>query len=51
MSPLLPLQATAGGAPELPTLLLSSITWVPAIAGLILLFIPVRTEAHRATPL
>ena len=50
MSPLLPLQATAGGAPELPTVLLSSITWVPAIAGIILLLIPVRTEAHRGRP-
>src|SRR5690349_11170958 len=31
----------------LPTLLLSAIVWVPALAALALLFFPSRTELHR----
>src|SRR2546426_1080245 len=41
-----PPQPTATPA-ALPTLLLSAIVWVPALAALVLLFFPSRTEVHR----
>ena len=34
-------------AVALPTLLLSGMVWVPALAGIGVLFFPTRTDAHR----
>ena len=45
------LLAPSGAAltsPELPTLLLSGIVWIPAIAAIALLFFPQRTDVQRA---
>jgi NADH-quinone oxidoreductase subunit M len=40
-------QPAFGNVPELPTLLLSGIVWVPTIVAIGLLLFPTRTEVHR----
>jgi NADH-quinone oxidoreductase subunit M len=40
-------QTTTPAPIEFPTLLLSGMVWVPAIAAIGLLFFPARTDAHR----
>ena len=47
MTLLAAIPTTTAAPAQFPTLLLSGMVWVPAIAAIALLFFPARTDAHR----